>query len=149
MSEHNPLQNPKSPQKPTPDQTAMTMTVERYSGPLPAPEVLERYDKIAPGAAERIIKMAEAQSLHRQDIESRVVRSDIRNSILGVLFGFIIALTALALSAFSIYLGHAVEGTIIGTGGLSGLASVFVYGTRSRKKEREERFKPKPLPSAE
>jgi uncharacterized membrane protein len=43
-------------------------SVQSFSGPLPPPEVLKRFDEIVPGAAERIIKMAEAQSEQRKDL---------------------------------------------------------------------------------
>lgn len=35
---------------------------QHYSGPLPQPEALAKYDQIVPGAAERIIKMAEKRN---------------------------------------------------------------------------------------
>jgi uncharacterized membrane protein len=43
-----------------------------FSGPLPPPEVLQNYNQITPGAADRIISMAEKQSQHRQESEMRV-----------------------------------------------------------------------------
>lgn len=46
-----------------------------HSGPIPDPMTLERYDQILPGAAERIIKMAEDQSTHRREIEKIVIIS--------------------------------------------------------------------------
>lgn len=33
-----------------------------YSGPLPEPEALAKYDQIVPGAAERILTMAEKRN---------------------------------------------------------------------------------------
>ena len=53
--------------------------VETFQGPIPPPSVLEAYEKILPGAAERILKMAENQSTHRQEIEKIVVRSGARD----------------------------------------------------------------------
>ena len=41
-----------------------------FSGPLPHPEILERYNSAVPGGAERIIAMAEKQSDHRMRLES-------------------------------------------------------------------------------
>lgn len=37
----------------------MVIRGEMYSGPIPPPEALARYEEIQPGAADRIIKMAE------------------------------------------------------------------------------------------
>ncbi len=48
-----------------------------HEGPFPHPEILEGMDKIVPGAAERIIKMAEDESAHRRAIENRVTDANI------------------------------------------------------------------------
>lgn len=48
-----------------------------YAGPIPPPAMLARYNEVLPGAAERILKMAEEQSSHRQYLEKAVVNSDI------------------------------------------------------------------------
>ena len=47
-----------------------------HSGPLPAPEDLAHYDAICPGAANRIITMAENNMEHRQSMEKTLVRSE-------------------------------------------------------------------------
>ncbi|HQH25465.1 MAG TPA: DUF2335 domain-containing protein [Bacteroidales bacterium] len=38
---------------------------QAYSGPVPAPEALEKYNQVIPDGADRIMKMAENQSNHR------------------------------------------------------------------------------------
>lgn len=38
-------------------------------GPLPPPDILSGYDAIVPGAAERILAMAEKQNDHRIEME--------------------------------------------------------------------------------
>ena len=40
------------------------------SGPIPAPTVLSDYEAVLSGSADRIIKMAEQQQLHRHNLES-------------------------------------------------------------------------------
>lgn len=55
-----------------------------FCGPLPPPEILQQYNEILPGAANRIITMAEEQSSHRRILESKVINSDIINSRLGL-----------------------------------------------------------------
>lgn len=40
-----------------------------FSGPLPHPEILARYEEILPGAATRIFEMAEEQAIHRRYME--------------------------------------------------------------------------------
>jgi len=48
-----------------------------HQGPLPAPEDLQRYNDLLPGAAERIIKMAEAEQMHRHEQESRAMGAEV------------------------------------------------------------------------
>jgi len=123
-------------------QRSMT-TIEGHlhAGPLPPPEVLIQYNQAVPDAAERIITMAENQSRHRQELESKVIESDIKNSRLGLHYGLIIGLTAVIVGSICILYGYEVGGTIIGGTGLTGLVGVFIYGSRSKQKEREQRFK--------
>ncbi len=66
-----------------------------FSGPLPPPEILQRYNEIVPGAADRIIKMAESQHHHRQALEKSVVDSNVFSQKVGLGLGFIIAMTAI------------------------------------------------------
>jgi len=69
-----------SPQKQEIKQLALEAIAEVFSGPLPPPSVLSQYNQVVPGAAERIIAMAESQSEHRQQLENKVIESDIKNS---------------------------------------------------------------------
>ena len=108
---------------------------------MPPPEVLVQYNQTVPDAAERIITMAESQSRHRQELESKVIESDIKNSRLGLHYGLIIGLAAVIGGTICITSGYEVGGSIIGGTGLTGLVGVFVYGSRSKRKEREQRYK--------
>src|SRR3989344_3906565 len=85
---------------------------QSFSGPLPPPEALARYEQVVRGAAERIIAMAEKQAMHRQDLEAKVIRSDISNSRLGLWFGLTIGVVGIVSGTFLAYNGHAVVGTI-------------------------------------
>jgi len=48
-----------------------------HSGPIPDPGTLAGYDKVLPGAAERILSMAERQQLARIENERRQLDADI------------------------------------------------------------------------
>ena len=76
---------------------------EIHSGPLPAPQILLQYNQIIPGAADRIIVMAEQQASHRQKLEQIVVKSGARDSLLGLIFGLIIGLVLPRLERFCVY----------------------------------------------
>ena len=120
-------------------QVAHAEIAATYSGPIPDANQLGRYEQVSPGAADRIISMAEKQSAHRQEIEKIVVNSGAKNSTMGVVFAFIIGIIAISGGVFLASSGHEISGSVIGGTGLIGLVSVFVYGTRSNKNERAER----------
>jgi uncharacterized membrane protein len=110
-----------------------------FSGPIPHPELLAKYDEIIPSGADRILKMAEKQSIHRQYIEKWAVVGGTILSYLGVLCAAGIALGALYFGSKLIQNGHVISGSVLGGGGLTGLVAAFIYGTRSRREERQQR----------
>lgn len=59
---------------------------EEFSGPIPHPDTIRKYEEILPGAADRIISMAERQALHRQEMERKMITAESRDGLLGVVF---------------------------------------------------------------
>ncbi|MGE5559138.1 MAG: DUF2335 domain-containing protein [Bacillota bacterium] len=106
---------------------------QRFEGPIPPPEFLAKYDDICPGFANRILTMAEKQSDHRQYIEKIIVKSDSRDSILGIICGYLIGTTAIVSGAIVIALGQPWSGAVLSVSGVAGLVGVFIYGTRRDK----------------
>ena len=54
-----------------------TLSVSRsFSGPLPPPEDFERYNQVAPDAANRILAMAEKEQQIRADGQAGAIRND-------------------------------------------------------------------------
>jgi len=121
------------------NQAVVAYEQHSFSGPLPHPEILRQFEQVSPGAAERIIKMAEEQSLHRRELEKKVIESDISQSKWGQRLGFVISMTGLVVSALVAIYGNPIAGTIIGVGTIASLVGVFMYGTNSRKQEREKK----------
>lgn len=113
----------------------LAVQVERFSGPLPPPEVLEKYNAIEPGAANRIIRMAESQAQHRQSLERTVIgsrtRSEERAQILGTILALAIGGGAMGLVA----MGYPVGGVVTLVAEVVALAGVFVYGRQKQQKE--------------
>jgi uncharacterized membrane protein len=123
-------------------QQQMMMQVSRqysFSGPLPPPEVLEKYNQVLPGAAERILAMAEQQSRHRQTIETKVIDSNVFVQKLGPILGFIIAMTAVVGGIVLILKGKDGYGLASILTPLAGLVGVFIYGKQRQKKELEDK----------
>ncbi len=109
--------------------------VMHYSGPLPPATELNAYNQICPGSADRLITMAEQQSKHRQDLETNVIKNDIRKSYLGMILGFIIAIIGLCISGYVIIQGQPIAGGILGSTTLLGMVTVFVMGHKSRQND--------------
>ena len=116
--------------------TQTRMLAASYSSPIPPAEQVRQYEDVCPGAADRILAMAEAQSRHRQEIEKKVISSGAKNSLLGVIFAFILGLSTVFGGVLLAFNGLAWPGALLGSAGLVGLVSVFIYGTRSNKEER-------------
>ncbi len=121
-------------------QSQVQVAAAFHCGPIPDPATLHGYEQICPGAAERIIAMAEQQATHRQALEAVVVKSRARDSLLGVIFGFLIAVGTIAGGVYVIMHGHDLAGGVVSLSGLAGLVSVFVYGTSQNRKEREQKM---------
>jgi uncharacterized membrane protein len=109
-----------------------------FSGPLPPPAILAQYDSVVPGAAERILKMAEEQSKHRRDLESQVIAADIANARKGLMFGFIIGVVGLLAALIAALYGKEWVGSVLGVGTLVSLVGTFVYGSQRKAQELEE-----------
>ncbi len=111
--------------------------------------MLEHYERILPGAAERIFKMAEDQSQHRRKLETKVIDTDTVNSRLGLVLGFLIGLAALGTSVWLVRLGNSISGVILAIGYITSLVGAFIYSTERRKQERTERRKEPSRPQFE
>ncbi len=114
---------------------------EIFSGPLPKPEILQGYNNIVPGSADRIIQMAEKQADHRMFLEKTVIAGDAKRADRGLICGTIVALCVLAGAVFVIYTGHDAAGIAVITADIAGLVSAFIYGTKSRRAERVQKAK--------
>ena len=82
------------------------LIIQSYRGVIPPPTAMEGYEKVCPGAADRILAMAENDLKHKHEIETKeqdsivrcrdeVLNSEISNFRRGQYFGFIIIVIAL------------------------------------------------------
>lgn len=107
------------------------------SGPIPSPEDFDGYERALPGAADRIMTMAEVQTRHRIGLENKVINHDIIKSYLGLACGVIVCLAGFYFAYRIVELGHPIAGSVIGFGPLAGLVGVFMQSTNLRNKERD------------
>ena len=104
-----------------------------FSGPLPPSPTFREYEDVLPGAADRILGMAERQAEHRQEWEKNALRSAQRDSMRVQWLGFSISLVALIAATYLAMNGHIVMPILLGGGGLSGLVANFINAVRRRQ----------------
>jgi len=114
-------------------QTAITSPLHSSNNPLflapcSPPSVLEGYERLVPGAAERILVMAESDAKHQQEIEFAALRAMEAEVKRGQFFGFVIGLTALGASMLALAMGSPAVAGVIGGTTVIGLVSVFIVG---------------------
>lgn len=83
-----------------------------WSGPMPPPNALAGYEEILPGAADRILRMAEASLHGRVKREDRLVDAGIELRRSGLNYAFLIALACIAASAMFFGIGREWAGTV-------------------------------------
>jgi uncharacterized membrane protein len=99
-----------------------------FEGPMPPPAILEGYERLVPGAAERILAMAESDTKHQHAIEFAALHAAEGEVKRGQIFAFVIGLAALLASMFALYMGSPAVAGIIGGTTVVGLVSVFIIG---------------------
>lgn len=109
-----------------------------HSGPLPAPETLFQYNEIAPGAADRIIGMAEREQRHRHDTDRGLLRIYSRNTAGGLVSATLIGLAAIGGGAYGMAHGGDIAGAGVALGGLASLVWVYVAGKKSEERQEQE-----------
>lgn len=106
---------------------------ESFSGPIAHPRHLREYEAVSPGAADRIISMAESRNDHHIDMEKSVLRAEERDQRLGMLLGAGL-FAALIVSAFFIAVtthDAVLAGVFLGAAALGGIA-VFIKGRNGK-----------------
>ncbi len=116
---------------------------ETFMGPIPHPDLLKGYEEILPGAADRILTMAENEEAHRHEIENKCVKTDSRDSLLGILCAAGISIAALVIGAMIIInvqsTGGAISGTILSISGIASIIATFLKNTRTTWKTQDKK----------
>jgi len=93
-----------------------------YSGPLPPSGEFTMYDKALPGAAERILSLAEKEVAHRHKTENKLLNLDSR----GQIFALILSILSLGAVGLSIYFSQPVASIAPAIIAITGLVSIFL-----------------------
>jgi hypothetical protein len=107
-----------------------SVEVTTYSGPLPHPNILERFEQIHPGAAGMIFEDFLLQSNHRRKIESSVVRAIVISDIAGTFAASLIGLPGVGGGLWLAHEGRPLGGLSSIFGTLATLLGVFLYQNR-------------------
>lgn len=101
-----------------------TQTVTHYQGAVPHPDILRGIDEIVPGAAARIVKLAEDEANHRRKLEEMAMDANIatqqqqlliekqrssavfRSDMLGQIAGFLVCLSCIGAAIYLGIKGH-------------------------------------------
>jgi uncharacterized membrane protein len=116
--------------------TSIHAEVQQWSGPMPAPESLAKYEDIIPGSAERILVMAEKEQGHRHDMEEKTSKRQLWLAIFSTFCAFVSILSLIALVVYAIYAEsyNSALATIIGA--IAAVAGVFSIGKFLKSKEK-------------
>lgn len=117
------------------EQSNAGFRAELYSGQVPHPEHLERFEQLSRGATDRFITMAERQSVHRQAMERKFLNINGTTQVLGVIFAGLIVLASIGSGGFLVYHDKQVEGLASMFGPLALVAGLFIYDRRQQKEE--------------
>jgi len=118
------------------DQYTITQTEQRFYGPIPHPSTLEGYERIVPGAADRILSMAEADTRHIHAMELKAIAIKGREINKGQNFGLVIGLAGLGASIYALNVGAHAAAASLGGVTLVGLVSSFILGRLPPRKEK-------------
>ena len=138
---NNPTTVPQSDE--TQSQLDITYMEAVWRGPLPPPEVVQRYEDMVPGAADRLLTLTEKQQAHSHNIEEKVINihqtvvgGDSRRSDIGLWLGFVVAVLGILCGTYLGLRGHEWLGAVIAGVPLTYLVGAFIYGSKSRRDER-------------
>lgn len=102
------------------------------SGPLPHPEFFQAYERTLPGAADRILTMAEKQQDHRHSQQSVRLNLDGTLERRGQWMGFLVAVSGIIGGVTLIVLDKPVEGFATLVGALGSIVGLFAWSRRRR-----------------
>ncbi len=106
-----------------------------FQGPLPPPEILAGYDSVLPGAADRIITMAEKNQEHRHRLEAKVIPAGIKSERLGQILGFVLYLATIASGTYLVGQGRDTAGIVEMLASTTVFAGIYVKGQIEKKRE--------------
>lgn len=104
---------------------------QQWHGPLPPPDQLARFNDVVPGAAERIIRMAEQEGEHSRSVQKSAVRAAIIAQWVGQLFALLIATGGLFAAYKLAMAGHDWVASIVAGTTITTIVVAFLQAKRA------------------
>lgn len=131
--------------KPSPEpQHGAVFQAQSKTTLYPFAEDLEAYNQAIPNGAERLFANFDKQSTHRQEIEKRVVESNIRQSERGQFLGFFTLVVALGAAVWLALNDHDTVAGIIVSIVLTGGFGVFITGKVQQRQDLKKKQNQEP-----
>jgi len=105
------------------------------SGPLPDPEILAGYEKVMPGAAERIFKMAETEQHERHLMAYREHRVKSVATLLGQILAFLMGMTGIVGGVYLVARDKSLAGFSVFITSLAALCAVYLYNRHDQQSD--------------
>ena len=111
------------------------MRIEHYSGSIPHPSIVARWESVVPGSADRILSLSEEHQSHRMDMERTMFGEFIQREKLGMWFYFIIALVMMVGGIIVILAGYSTAGLVALAAPVATIAGTFIFSYRRSGKD--------------
>jgi len=98
------------------------------SGPFPPPSVLEEYERVFPGSAERIFQLTEKEQAHRHQSEDKAQKDEIAYRRLGMVLGATSLLLILVAVVITTFMQQPVVAGAVAGVGMVGIITAFIRG---------------------
>ena len=119
--------------------TLINVASARFQGPIPHPELMKGYEEALPGSADRILRMAEEQSSHRRKMEEQYMRTQSRDSLMGIMAAFLIAIVIVVCGTVIIInvpsTAGVIAGSLLNLVGIGTVVGTFLRGPRKSNGE--------------
>lgn len=118
---------------------------ERFEGPIPSPEAMQKYEALVPGAAKTMMDLLVQQTNHRHDCERRMVATHevevhaaVRQGYIGQVLSFLLFGGILGTCVYLLQQGQTAGGLATLFGSLAIYATAFWFQRSSSKPKTPE-----------
>lgn len=130
-----------APEKRVTTKVTQTIVSEQFAGPVPHPSILKGYEEICPGAANRILAMAESDQAFSHMITEKALDAEREDTSRGQKLAAVVSVAALAASVALAAFGAPVAAAVVGGTTVVALATAFILGRKAPSPSKQE---PKP-----